>query len=112
MTPTNSQGANTVTSWKIRRCDQVAMKRVFDALTEALPDDALPFLTSDMGVRELSAYRSSFSKIMDLADRITAGEISEEDRMLLEGLPHDALECLDMTAPELVTTLAEIERMY
>jgi len=39
-------------------------------------------------------------------------EISEEDRQLLEGLPHDALQCLDMTALELVTTLAEIEMTY
>ncbi len=92
---------------------RVAMKRLFDALTKALPDDKGPdFLTGNMVVRELSAYRSSFTKIMDLADRITAGELSEEDRLLLEGLPHDALECLDMTAPELVTMLARVRRMY
>jgi len=90
----------------------VAMKRLFDALTEALPDDALPFITSDMGVPELSLYRSSMVKITDLADRITANEISEEDRLLLDGLPHDALECLDMTAPELVTMLARVRRMF
>ncbi len=91
----------------------VAMKRLFDALTEALPDDKGPdFITGDMGVPELSLYRSSMVKITDLADRITAEEISEEDRLLLDGLPHDALECLDMTAPELVTMLARVRRMY
>lgn len=88
----------------------VAMKRLFDALTEALPDDRIPGpLTADT---DFSLYRSSMIKIMDLADRITADEFSEEDRMLLEGLPHDALGCLDMTAPELVTMLARVRRMF
>ncbi len=90
--------------------EKVAMKRLFDALVEALPDDPLPFLTGNMGVRELSAYRSSFTKIMDLADRIEAGELSEEDRLLLDGLPHDP--DLDMAPAEFITMLTRVRRMF
>lgn len=98
-----------------RRPDEpwrVALNRLFDALIEALPCDAVLFITGNMGVRELSQYRSSMTKIMDLADRIAAGELSEEDRLLLDGLPRDALECLEMTAPELVAMLAEHDMKY
>lgn len=93
----------------------VAMQRLFDALSEALPYDPWPdpeHRTADFWKQVGRSYRSSLDKIIDLADRITAGEISEEDRQLLEGLPHDALECLDMTAPELVTMLARVRRMF
>lgn len=87
---------------------QVAMKRLFDALTEALPDDKGPdFLTADMRMRD---YRSSLDKIMDLADRITANEISEEDRLLLEGLPHDP--DLGMAPDEFITMLTRVRRMF
>lgn len=87
------------------------MKRLFDALSEALPDDEVEPGNAIQSVLS-PTWRSSFNKIMDLADRITADELNEEDRILLEGLPHDALECLDMTAPELVTMLARVEAMY
>lgn len=90
---------------------QTAMSRLFDDLSQALPDDEVE---PGFAIRSVLSptYRSSLAKIMDLADRITADDLGEEDRLLLEGLPHDALECLDMTAPELVTMLARVRRMY
>lgn len=91
----------------------VAMQRLFDALYEALPYDPWPepeHRTADFWKQVGSTYRSSLDKIIDLADRITAGEISDEDRQVLEGLPHDALECLDMTAQELVTMITRAIR--
>ena len=89
---------------------QVAMSRLLSVLREALPDDRPRY--GEPGFPGLSNYRWHSDKLVALAGRIEAGEISEEVRQLLEGLPHDALDCLDMTAPELVTMLAEIEMMY
>lgn len=90
---------------------QTAMSRLFDALRQALPDDEVE---PGFAIRSVFSptYRSSRDKIMDLADRITADDLGEEDRLLLEGLPHDALECLDMTSSELVTMLARVRRMF
>lgn len=93
---------------------QAAMSRLMSALREALPDDELDF--EHMSLTRQTVFQSQrkrFSdKVQELADRIDAGELGDEDRMLLESLPHDALECLDMTAPELVTMLARVEAMY
>lgn len=89
---------------------QLAMRRLLSILREALPDDRPRY--GEPGFPGLSNYRWHSDKLLAMAGRIEAGEVSEEDRMLLEGLPHDALECLDMTAPELVTTLAKIEMTY
>lgn len=89
---------------------QVAMCRLLSVLREALPDDRPRY--GEPGFPGLSNYRWHSDKLLALAGRIEAGEISEEDCRLLDGLPRDALECLDMTAPELVTMLAEIEMKY
>jgi len=89
---------------------QLAMRRLLSVLREALPDDRPRY--GEPGFPGLSNYRWHSDKLLALAGRIMVDEISEEDRQLLEGLPHDALQCLDMTALELATTLAEIEMTY
>ena len=89
---------------------QAAMGRLLATLRQALPDDRPRF--GEPGFPGLSNYRWHMDKVRALADRIAAGELGDEDRMLLDSLPHDALECLDMTAPELVTMLARVEAMY
>ena len=88
---------------------QVAMRRLLSVLREALPDDQPRF--GEPGFSGLSEYRRHADKVQALADRVAAGELGDEDRLLLESLPHDALEYLDMTAPALVTMLARVEAM-
>lgn len=89
---------------------QLAMRRLLSVLREALPDDRPRY--SEPGFPGLPNYRWHSDKLLALAGRIMVDEISEEDRQLLEGLPGDALECMEMTAPELVTMLAELEMKY
>lgn len=87
---------------------QAAMGRVLKSLREALPDDQPRF--GEPGFVGLSDYRWHSDKLQALAGRIETGEVTEEDRMLLDALPHEP--ALGMTAPELVTLLAEVESSY
>lgn len=88
---------------------QAAMCRLLSSLRESLPDDRPRF--GEPGFSGLSEYRCHADKVKALAERIEAGTDTEEDRTLLDTLPHVALGCLDMTAPELVTMLARVEAM-
>ena len=87
---------------------QAAMGRLMSALREALPDDLPRF--AETGFSGLSEYRRHSDKLLALAGRIMVDEISEEDRMLLDGLPHDP--DLGMAPAEFITMLAEIDSMY
>lgn len=91
-----------------------AMGRLMDALRKALPDDAYEYEEREWSrlVIRPPGWKSHDDKLCALAARIEAGELGEEDRMLLGSLPPDDLECLAMTAPELVTMLARAEAMY
>jgi hypothetical protein len=89
---------------------QAAIHRLVIALREALPDDR-PGYAEGHPIYEVG-HQWHADKVRALAGRIEAGGLGEEDRMLLESLPHDALECLDMTAPELVAMLERVEAMY
>lgn len=86
---------------------QAAMCRLLATLREALPDDEYEF-----GLIYPPSRESHMDKLSALAERIEAGTDTEEDRALLDALPHDALECLNMTALELVTMLARVRRMF
>lgn len=86
---------------------QAAMGRLLATLREALPDDECEFWPNYP-----PSWKRHMDKLMNLAERIEAGTDTEEDRALLDALPHDALGCLDMTAPELVTMLVRVEAMY
>lgn len=90
------------------------MGRLLAALREALPDDESEYITTGFARRVVysSTHQWHMDKVRALVDRIEAGEVSEEDRSVLDGLPHDALECVDMTAPELVAMIAGIEFFY
>lgn len=88
---------------------QAAMGRLISVLREALPDDRPRF--GEPGFSGLSEYRCHADKIQAMAERIEAGTDTEEDRALLDAFPHEALGCLDMTAPELVTMFARVEAM-
>lgn len=85
---------------------QVAMSRLLATLREALPDDEYEF-----GLIYPPGWKSHMDKLRDLSGRIDAGTDAEEDRALLDALPQDALDCLDMAAPELVTMLVRVEAM-
>lgn len=85
---------------------QAAMSRLLSTLREALPDDQPRF--GEPGFAGPLNYRRHSDKVQALAGRIEAGEVSEEDRMVLDALPHDALGCLDMTAPELVASIGRV----
>lgn len=87
---------------------QAAMGRLLSALREALPDDQPR--SGAPGLVGLSEYRRHTDKVLALAGRIMVDEISEEDRMLLDGLPHDP--DLGMAPAEFITMLAEIDSMY
>lgn len=87
---------------------QVAMRRLLAVLREALPDDRPRY--GEPGFPGLSNYRWHSDKVLALAGRIMVGEISEEDRMLLDGLPHG--HDLGMAPAEFITMLAEIDSMY
>jgi len=87
-----------------------AMHRLVIALREALPDDR-PGYAEGHPIYEVGHLWHA-DKVRALAERIEACELGEEDRMLLGSLPPDALECLDMTAPELVAMLERVEAMY
>jgi len=92
---------------------QVAMGRLADALFEALPDDELEFVTTGFVRRAVypPAYRTAMDKLRDLAGRIEAGDLSDEDSMLLEGLPQDP--ALDMTPAEFITTMISgLDKLY
>lgn len=89
---------------------QVSMRRLLSGLREALPDDRPRY--GEPGFPGLANYRWHSDKVLALAGRIEAGQVSEEALLVLTGLPHDALECLDMTAPELVTLLAQVNESY
>ncbi|MFH1816655.1 MAG: hypothetical protein ABIK08_04115 [Pseudomonadota bacterium] len=93
---------------------EAAMGRLLAALREALPDDESEYITTGFARRVVysSTHQWHMDKVRALVDRIEAGEVSEEDRSVLDGLPHDALECVDMTAPELVAMIAGIEFFY
>lgn len=82
---------------------QAAIGQLITALREALPADDLA------GAEQLASYRSHMDKILALAERIEAGELSEEDRMLLDWLPQDA--ALDMTPAEFITLTARIDML-
>lgn len=83
------------------------MSRLLSLLREALPDDECEFWPNYP-----PSWKRHTDKLKALAERIEAGTDNEEDRALLDALPHDALDCLDMTAPELVTMLVRVEAMY
>lgn len=85
-----------------------AMGRLINALRGALPDDQPRF--GEPGCVGLSGYRWHSDKLQALAARIEAGEVTEEDRMLLDALPHEP--ALGMTPTELITLLAEVESSY
>lgn len=87
---------------------QAAMSRLMSALREALPDEHPRF--AEPGLSGLSEYCRHSDKVLAMAGRIMVGEISEEDRMLLDGLPHDP--DLGMAPAEFITMLAEIDSMY
>jgi len=87
---------------------QVAMSRLLSLLREALPDDQPR--SGAPGLVGLSEYRRHTDKVLALAGRIMVDEISEEDRMLLDGIPHDP--DLGMAPAEFITMLAEIDSMY
>lgn len=91
---------------------QAAMGRLFVALREALPDDKPEYITTGFARRAVysPAHRSHMDKVRALADRIAAGEVSEEDRSLLDALPQDA--ALDMSGAEFVTLIAGIGMLY
>lgn len=84
------------------------MGRLMSALREALPDDQPR--SGAPGLVGLSEYRRHTDKVLYLAGRIMVNEISEEDRLLLDGLPHDP--DLGMAPAEFITMLAEIDSMY
>lgn len=87
-----------------------AMYRLVIALREALPDDQPGYAEGHPIYGAWQQWHAD--KVRALAERIEAGELGEEDRMLLGSLPPDALECLDMTAPELVAMIERVEAMY
>jgi hypothetical protein len=91
-----------------------AVGRLMDALRKALPDDAYEYEEREWSrlVIRPPGWKSHDDKLCALAARIEAGELGEEDTMLLGSLPPDDLECLGMTAPELVTMLERFEAMY
>lgn len=91
---------------------QAAMGRMFVALREALPDDKPEYITTGFVRRAVYSptHQYHMDKVRALADRITAGEVSEEDRSLLDALPQDA--ALEMPAAEFVTLIAGIDMLY
>lgn len=91
---------------------QAAMGRLFVALREALPDDKPEYITAGFARRAVYSptHQYHIDKVRALADRIAAGEVSEEDRSLLDALPQDA--ALDMSGAEFVTLIAGIGMLY
>lgn len=85
-----------------------AMSRLINALRGALPDDQPRF--GEPGFVGRSEYRWHSDKLLALAARIEVGEASEEDHMLLDGLPNDP--ALGMTPTEFITLLAEVDSSY
>lgn len=90
---------------------QAAMGRLFVALREALPNDEPEYITTGFARRAvfLPAHQFHMDKVRALADRIAAGEVSEEDRSLLDGMPPDP--ALGMTPGEFVTLIAGVDML-
>lgn len=91
---------------------QTAMGHLMAALREALPDDEPEYITTGFARRAVYSptHQYHIDKVRALADRIAAGEVSEEDRSLLDALPQDS--ALDMPAAEFVTLIAGVGMLY
>ncbi len=90
-----------------------AAHRFMDALEEALPDDEYEFEQLEFSRRLIYQpwKKSHMDKLRDLAGRIEAGDLSDEDRLLLDGLPQDAI--LGMTPAEFITTMISgLDKLY